>query len=290
MKTLLPASDFSSTPITYTNQVKPYSAYSHCPFGHAAGGSLKTSFTGRMTEDHSGYYLLGNGQRAYLPTLARFIQPDKYSPFQKGGLNSYSYACGNPTKFHDRSGHAPQIIQLLSSILDENAKLLRAGRGDIFNPTVYANGVQTFVTAGKTGNTLNIAAHGGLSQGNPYIRIHGKKSSAEDLFLMLKEKQVNFHRYSSVRTIICHSGTTPKSGSAIGQEVSDLMRLPTKSYIGKVYSIEVNPRDMESISPELRQRFPRYSPREKIIMVKKRYPEHGLINIAYQPVLFHPRS
>jgi RHS repeat-associated protein len=62
-------------------------------------------FNGELREAHLGWYLLGNGYRAYNPTLMRFHSPDSWSPFGKGGLNAYMYCGGEPVMGSDSTGH-----------------------------------------------------------------------------------------------------------------------------------------------------------------------------------------
>jgi RHS repeat-associated protein len=62
-------------------------------------------FNGGLREAHRGWYLLGNGYRAYNPTLMRFHSPDSWSPFNGGGLNAYMYCGGDPVNFSDPTGH-----------------------------------------------------------------------------------------------------------------------------------------------------------------------------------------
>lgn len=63
-------------------------------------------YNGEVLDPESGWYLLGNGYRAYNPALMRFHSPDSLSPFGEGGLNYYSYCQGNPVTFRDPTGHS----------------------------------------------------------------------------------------------------------------------------------------------------------------------------------------
>ncbi|MEN5037383.1 RHS repeat-associated core domain-containing protein [Pseudomonas sp. TWI929] len=54
----------------------------------------------------TGHYLLGDGYRAFIPTLMRFNAPDSLSPFAQGGLNTYSYCGGDPVNRNDSTGHS----------------------------------------------------------------------------------------------------------------------------------------------------------------------------------------
>ena len=80
-----------------------YSPYGHRP---AEGGFFSLAgFNGEQLDSVTGLYLLGNGYRAYSPTLMRFISPDSMSPFGAGGLNAYAYCLGDPVNRVDPTGH-----------------------------------------------------------------------------------------------------------------------------------------------------------------------------------------
>nr|WP_269137593.1 RHS repeat-associated core domain-containing protein [Pseudomonas sp. PGPR40] len=64
-------------------------------------------FNGQLREARIGWYLLGNGYRAFNSTLMRFHSPDSWSPFGRGGLNPYMYCVGDPVNRSDPTGHAP---------------------------------------------------------------------------------------------------------------------------------------------------------------------------------------
>jgi RHS repeat-associated protein len=81
-----------------------YSAYGHPSAQQEVATRL--GFNGELRETQIGWYLLGNGYRAYNPTLMRFHSPDSWSPFGSGGLNAYMYCVGDPLNFSDPTGHS----------------------------------------------------------------------------------------------------------------------------------------------------------------------------------------
>jgi RHS repeat-associated protein len=92
------------------HQRKPitYSPYGHRP---AASGLLSLlGFNGERPDRVTGHYLLGNGYRAFNAVLMRFISPDSWSPFGKGGLNPYAYCLGDPTNLSDSDGHVSNLV------------------------------------------------------------------------------------------------------------------------------------------------------------------------------------
>lgn len=80
-----------------------YSPYGHCP---AVSGLLTLlGFNGERIDTLTGHYLLGNGYRAFNPVLMRFNSPDDLSPFDRGGINSYTYCSNDPINKKDPSGY-----------------------------------------------------------------------------------------------------------------------------------------------------------------------------------------
>jgi RHS repeat-associated protein len=79
-----------------------YSAY-----GYRDAAQVVASHPGYNGEvrDETGWYLLGNGYRAFNPLLMRFHSPDSWSPFGDGGVNAYAYCDGDPINFTDPTGH-----------------------------------------------------------------------------------------------------------------------------------------------------------------------------------------
>lgn len=66
---------------------------------------IRLGFNGQLREAKVGWYLLGNGYRAYNPVLMRFHSPDSMSPFDSGGVNPYAYCVGDPVNMTDPTGH-----------------------------------------------------------------------------------------------------------------------------------------------------------------------------------------
>lgn len=79
-----------------------YTPYGFCPVEEETAGRL--GFNGERRDTITGHYLLGNGHRAFNPTLMRFNRPDSLSPFGEGGLNCYAYCGGDPINRTDPTG------------------------------------------------------------------------------------------------------------------------------------------------------------------------------------------
>ncbi|WP_095054037.1 RHS repeat-associated core domain-containing protein [Pseudomonas sp. Irchel s3b2] len=108
-KKLLLAQDHKNSPLCEvddgTGNDIAYSAYGH----RSSEMPVKTNFgyNGELREAYTGWYLLGNGYRAFNTMLMRFHSPDNLSPFGAGGLNTYTYVLGNPVKYSDPTGNMP---------------------------------------------------------------------------------------------------------------------------------------------------------------------------------------
>ncbi|WP_342214944.1 RHS repeat-associated core domain-containing protein [Pseudomonas sp. TH41] len=115
-----------------------YSAY-----GHQSGQqevATQLGFNGQVREANIGWYLLGNGYRAYNPRLMRFHSPDSWSPFGRGGLNAYMYCVGDPVNHSDPTGHS--IFGAISLLVKENVSFGgSAAQLAAKNVTRRANGI-----------------------------------------------------------------------------------------------------------------------------------------------------
>lgn len=111
-----------------------YCAYGEQSAQHSAATHL--GFNGQIREAKIGWYLLGNGYRAYNPCLMRFHSPDTWSPFGRGGLNPYMYCAGDPVNKSDPTGHVffQSVISNLSTLKNTFAHRYQAQRAVGHNP------------------------------------------------------------------------------------------------------------------------------------------------------------
>ena len=106
-ETHLLATDQQRSALAILDATRPQQL-AYTPYGHRTpeNGLLSLlGFNGERPDPVTGHYLLGNGYRAFNPVLMRFNSPDSWSPFGEGGVNAYSYAAGNPSKYSDPTGH-----------------------------------------------------------------------------------------------------------------------------------------------------------------------------------------
>lgn len=99
-----------------------YAAYGHHPL--EADASL-LSFAGQKREPVTGHYLLGNGHRAYSPSLMKFLSPDSLSPFGSGGLNAYTYCLNDPINLTDPTGKTPLGVMFLRKHVQPNIEVAK---------------------------------------------------------------------------------------------------------------------------------------------------------------------
>lgn len=124
-----------------------YSPYGH----HAAEGGLFSlaGFNGEQLDTVTGLYLLGNGYRAYSPTLMRFTSPDSMSPFGAGGVNAYAYCLGDPVNRIDPTGHVSwqSIAGIALGFLGIVASVVTLGAATPLSLVAMGLGIASGVTA-----------------------------------------------------------------------------------------------------------------------------------------------
>lgn len=106
-KSLMLACDDKNTVLSEVTQGSAndivYSAYGHRSAEQPA--STQVGYNGELHEAQTGWQLLGKGYRAFNSVLMRFHSPDSWSPYGRGGLNTYTYCVGNPIAYKDPTGH-----------------------------------------------------------------------------------------------------------------------------------------------------------------------------------------
>ncbi|MBA1242861.1 RHS repeat-associated core domain-containing protein [Pseudomonas japonica] len=167
-------------------------------------GHGNTGFVGQPHEP-IGLYLLGNGYRAYSPTLMRFIAADDLSPFDRGGLNAYAYCAGDPLNNIDPDGHA--LFRSLSKLgqrifggrkagdighLDDKYALLLGYRDESFKGLNTIKITENAVEEAKRG--INFSRAGKFSQDPNFTHKEQlehifAKTAKEDIFKDSMEQQ-----------------------------------------------------------------------------------------------------
>lgn len=103
---------------SHETECRAYTPYGYSPFAE----QYLLAFNGERLE-HSGFYLLGRGYRAFSPALMKFLRPDSYSPTGPGGINSFAYGLGDPVNLFDPSGRFSEAIMLKINAWAARAKL-----------------------------------------------------------------------------------------------------------------------------------------------------------------------
>ena len=117
--TLLIAGDENRSTLNILNNNQRH-AVAYTPYGYhlqEADTPQLLGFNGERFDPFTGYYLLGNGYRAFNPQLMRFNSPDTWSPFGMGGINAYAYCKGDPVNRVDPTGHTPALIKRIARFL-----------------------------------------------------------------------------------------------------------------------------------------------------------------------------
>lgn len=126
VSTAVLSTDFNQSVFTALRNDQPehvaYTPFGFGSFAHEIPGM--PGFNGEIRDHYAGLYLLGN-YRIYSPALMRFHNPDSWSPFGDGGVNTYAYVRNDPINYMDPTGHMPFSRRTSSS------NLPKAGSGRV---------------------------------------------------------------------------------------------------------------------------------------------------------------
>jgi RHS repeat-associated protein len=152
-----------------------YSAYGHRADDTALGSHL--GYNGERREAQTGWYLLGNGYRAFNPSLMRFHSPDSWSPFGEGGMNGYTYCLGNPIRFIDSTGHMP--LGTIVSTVAESAlnKLMKNTAAIVAEEAAGAAPIVARSSAGTSGAATASASKMAAGQADSAVKSVGANIS-----------------------------------------------------------------------------------------------------------------
>ena len=213
-----------------------YTPYGHLPLGNGLLSLL--GFNGERPDPVTGWYLLGNGYRAFNPVLMCFTSRDSWSPFGAGGLNAYAYCVRDPLNFKDSTGHSP--LEGIVSALSEFSEKFILGpvggltRKPITNVKKIANDAYIFDDIYKQKPRFNIIAHGGppFDGEIPYIVIDDIPISPKNLYNRLAQENVNLENYSNIRLLSCFSADTENSFALAFSKLTN--NKPVKAFSGTV--------------------------------------------------------
>lgn len=115
-------------------------------------------FAGQWRDAMTDLYPLGNGCRSYSPIIMRFVTPDGLSPFDKGGLNAYSYCGGDPANYADPSGQFKIKISVSGAVKRLGLKKA-TGHSRLLNESDYPQSMKPFIKQldeyGKSKGSVN---------------------------------------------------------------------------------------------------------------------------------------
>lgn len=155
-KSLLLAVDQKNS-VLYESSQSGWLDMAYTSYGYRGDSSPPDSslgYKGELREAQTGWYLLGNGYRAFNPLLMRFHSPDSLSPFAEGGLSAYTYCLGDPISWSDPTGHIPVIGKLAKTVF---SRVADAGTGAVVATSRATSSVTeaTAVAASGTSSAAN---------------------------------------------------------------------------------------------------------------------------------------
>ena len=217
-------------------QPMAYNVYGHRPAESGVASVL--GFNGERADPVTGHYLLGNGYRAFNPVLMRFNSPDSWSPFGKGGLNSYGYCGGDSVNRVDSSGHF--FLAALRKAADSFWAFYRTPIGmhkkATSNYIKLNSDIYAYEQLSKKGQRkIVLDTHGSFEDGALKVGSQDSPVSPDKLINLAREGGIEFDKYDAVKLMICHSAE-----ANFAQQVSNLTGLKTKAFKGTAAAVPID--------------------------------------------------
>lgn len=244
-QTDLLATDNSDSPLAVSERLLKQLAFT--PFGYTPRYDTSVvAFKGERQDPHTQHYLLGKGYRGFNPKLMRFNSPDSFSPFARGGLNSYAFVGNDPINFSDPSGHNRQgFLRGLSQVGRRvwNSLSNAAAGVDPYKPSVMLE----LLTVNNTADNIvrGTAYYNGelvdviYSHGTPGF-LHGLNLN-QDVNYGLKDVSRLLPKgpKRSVVMAVCYGAAVGPEGTSMAQAVSDYYGVPVLASEDKMLFNEV---------------------------------------------------
>ena len=272
-----------------------YNVYGHRP--SESGLSSLLGFNGERADSMTGHYLLGNGYRAFNPVLMRFNSPDSWSPFGRGGINSYGYAGGDSVNRVDPSGHfwrafKSWIFKKVQKLLLSKTAYKRGSDESLKDLKLFSEGIHTVRQRGSDGEftRLVVLSHGGIlklddGQKIPLLQSGNSVMTAQELARSLSDGG-HLQGIKEINLAACYSANLGDKSFAniVAQETN----LITTGYLGTM--VVVDPNEMLA----LLEATLGYTAGAKFRSKRVVFDEAALIRRGYprnffSPVTFRPR-
>ena len=154
------------------------------------------------------------------------------------GLGLASFTLGAVDAIHAKVAGRSRPGALLDDHQGAGGLVTSAGRhirldGEMYDVISLSNDVYIFDDVHKNGRRFNMFAEGMLQRnGAGKLMFRGNLIDADAAVSLLKERGVDFSKYSSGRLVFCHSGDG--GDFSFAKEFANLTRMPTKGYQGTI--------------------------------------------------------